>query len=242
MSPKEATFLGSSSASLPLRPCGQAPPSFGRLHRGRGADPALTATPNVIRDSSGEVVDAVSEFGLAGDMPALTCTMSVCAGATARAHRPALRQDFEAVLVTSAWESDIPKREVNGLISGFAWRRIRRGLPLAIRKTDDGEWPVGAVWWRVRDLAPEYRGLSHNAGRQSAGRKREVRRKLDDPGIDRSSMGVLLWCPRRVFAIETGQIGGLYLLRHGVAETLIAEGFGNVRGVHSVGSIGDDTL
>ncbi|MYA87062.1 MAG: hypothetical protein F4X97_01160 [Boseongicola sp. SB0662_bin_57] len=49
-------------------------------------------------------------------------------------------------------------------------------------------------------------------------------------------------CRRRAFAIETGQIEGLYLLRHGVAKTLITEGFENVRGVDSVGSIGDDTL
>lgn len=46
----------------------------------------------------------------------------------------------------------------------------------------------------------------------------------------------------RAFAIETGQIEGLYLLRRGVTETLITEGFEGVRGAHSATDIDDGTL
>ena len=46
----------------------------------------------------------------------------------------------------------------------------------------------------------------------------------------------------RAFAIETGQIEGLYLLRRGVTENLIAEGFEGVRGAHSAIGIDDETL
>ena len=47
---------------------------------------------------------------------------------------------------------------------------------------------------------------------------------------------------KRSFAIETGQTEGLYFLRRGVNETLIAEGFEGVRGAHSAVAIGDETL
>jgi len=47
---------------------------------------------------------------------------------------------------------------------------------------------------------------------------------------------------KRAFAIETGQVENLYLLRRGVTETLIAEGFQGVRGVQSAIEIDDRTL
>ncbi|MCY3996776.1 MAG: Fic family protein [Rhodobacter sp.] len=102
--------------------------------------------------------------------------------------------------------------------------------------------PVSTVWRPVRDLAPEHHGLTHDAARQAAARWREVRRKLENPDIDRSSMDVWLRSQRRAFAIETGQIEGLYLLRRGVTETLIAEGFENVRAAHAVGNVDDRTI
>ncbi len=42
--------------------------------------------------------------------------------------------------------------------------------------------------------------------------------------------------------MQSGQIEGLFLLRRGVTEMLIAEGFESVRGAHSALKIGDDTL
>ena len=101
---------------------------------------------------------------------------------------------------------------------------------------------IGAIWRPVRDLAPEHRGLAHAPARQTAARWQEMRQKLEDPGIDRSSMDVWLRAQNRAFAIETGQIEGLYLLRRGVTETLMAEGFHSVRGAHSVIDIDDRTI
>ena len=46
----------------------------------------------------------------------------------------------------------------------------------------------------------------------------------------------------RAFAIETGQIEGLYTLREGVTEQLIAEGFVGVVGSHTVENVEDVTI
>ena len=46
----------------------------------------------------------------------------------------------------------------------------------------------------------------------------------------------------RAFAIETGQIEGLYTMRHGVTEQLVAEGFAGVAGGHTHEAIGDETV
>lgn len=97
--------------------------------------------------------------------------------------------------------------------------------------------PIGARWRPVRDLDPGLRGLRHNGAREAA-----VRGKLEDPSVDRSAMDIWLREQRRAFAIETGQIEGLYLLLRGVTENLIAEGFEGVRGTHSVTGISDGTL
>lgn len=102
--------------------------------------------------------------------------------------------------------------------------------------------PVGAIWRQVKDLDPALHGLSHEGARKAAVRWAGVRRKLEDPAVDRSSMDIWIREQKRSFAIETGQIEGLYLLRRGVTETLIAEGFEGVRGAHSALEIGDETL
>ena len=46
----------------------------------------------------------------------------------------------------------------------------------------------------------------------------------------------------RAFAIETGQIEGLYTLRRGIYEQLVAEGFAGVVGAHTYESLADDTI
>jgi len=46
----------------------------------------------------------------------------------------------------------------------------------------------------------------------------------------------------RAFALETGQIEGLYTLRRGVTEQLIAEGFAGAVGAHTLEGIEDRTL
>ena len=106
----------------------------------------------------------------------------------------------------------------------------------------EGAKPAGAVWRPARDLHPSLSGFSHPGARRAAARWREIRGALENPEIDRSSMDLWLLSQRRAFAIETGQIEGLYLLRRGVTETLIAEGFEGARGAHSATSVDDDTL
>ena len=102
--------------------------------------------------------------------------------------------------------------------------------------------PIGAVWRRVRDLDPALHGLVHEGAREAAARWVSARRRLKDPAIDRRAMDIWIREQNRAFAIETGQIEGLYLLRWGAAETLITEGFEGVRGAHSATDIDDGTL
>ena len=47
---------------------------------------------------------------------------------------------------------------------------------------------------------------------------------------------------RREFAIETGQIEGLYTLRRGITEQLITEGLEGVRSIHTVEGVDDATI
>ena len=46
----------------------------------------------------------------------------------------------------------------------------------------------------------------------------------------------------RAFAVETGQIEGLYTLRRGVTEQLVAEGFAGVVGAHTVEGLEDEAI
>ena len=101
---------------------------------------------------------------------------------------------------------------------------------------------VGSAWRRVRDLTQENHGLKHGGARSAAARCRSARKRLENPAIDCSAMDIWLREQKQAFAIETGQIEGLYLLRRGVTKTLIAEGFEGVRGTHSTTDIADGTL
>ena len=62
-----------------------------------------------------------------------------------------------------------------------------------------------------------------------------------DPAKERFMQG---WLRERVraFAIETGQIEGLYTLRRGVTEQLIAEGFAGAVGAHTYEALEDETI
>ena len=91
--------------------------------------------------------------------------------------------------------------------------------------------PAGAASW----------GSAHY--RERAARWHEVRGRLQDPAIDPTLLDIWLRERNRAFAIETGQIEGLYTLRRGVTEQLIAEGFEGVRAVHAVEpGLADETL
>ena len=75
-------------------------------------------------------------------------------------------------------------------------------------------------------------GSSHYRERDR--RWQEARARLQDPGVDRTLLDIWLRERARAFAIETGQIEGLYTLRRGVTGQLIAEGFGGVRAAHAL--------
>ena len=105
-----------------------------------------------------------------------------------------------------------------------------------------GPKPAGAIWRPCRDLSVGQFGLMHESARLEARRWKEARARLEDRIIGREAMDIWLTEQKRDFAIETGQIEGLYNLRRGVAETLITEGFERVRGAHSATAITDETL
>ncbi len=106
----------------------------------------------------------------------------------------------------------------------------------------ENQQPIDSVWRPVRDLPGECRGWTHAGAREASRRWADARRKLEDPDIDRSLMDVWLKEQKRAFAIETGQIEGLYRLPTGITEALITEGFESVRGAHSLSAIDDGTL
>ena len=103
-----------------------------------------------------------------------------------------------------------------------------------------GPKPYAASWRRVSDLPQEADGWSLASYRELVGEWREVRRTLEDRKVNRYLMDIWLRERSRAFAIETGQIEGLYLLRRGVTEQLITEGFEGVRVAHSVAPELDD--
>ena len=106
-----------------------------------------------------------------------------------------------------------------------------------------GPKPYGARWRRVADLPPEAEDWGIPAYREVVERWRDARRELEDRKVSRYLLDIWLRERNRAFAVETGQIEGLYLLRRGITEQLITEGFESVRGAHSVtGGLNDRTL
>ncbi len=92
------------------------------------------------------------------------------------------------------------------------------------------EMPAGAEGWALPGQAEQ---------EATWARCRESLR--GDPAKERFMQG---WLRERVraFAIETGQIEGLYTLRRGVTEQLVAEGFAGVVGAHTFESVEDETI
>ena len=90
--------------------------------------------------------------------------------------------------------------------------------------------PEGAHAWRV----PGYRELAEEWA--------SIRAALKDRDEPRAFLDRWLEERGRAFAIETGQIEGLYTLRRGVTEQLIAEGLGGVVGAHTVENVEDETI
>ena len=70
----------------------------------------------------------------------------------------------------------------------------------------------------------------------------ECRQALKADAARESYLAVWLRERTRAFVIETGQIEGLYTLRRGVTEQLVAEGFAGVLGSHTLEGMEDETV
>ena len=90
--------------------------------------------------------------------------------------------------------------------------------------------PAGAHEWRV----PGYAELSEEWA--------SIRASLKDHDEPRAFIDGWLEERGREFAIETGQIEGLYTLKRGITEQLIAEGLAGVVGAHTLENVEDRTI
>ena len=90
--------------------------------------------------------------------------------------------------------------------------------------------PDGAEAWAF----PGYREMTR--------RWLDAKARLKQDGPEGEFMREWLAERARAFAIETGQIEGLYTLKRGVTEQLIAEGFAGVVASHTVESVADRTI
>ena len=106
---------------------------------------------------------------------------------------------------------------MNGQYKPHIWQPMS-GMPDSAETWGSGEYAALADKWY--ELREEMRG--------------------DEPG--QRFMDDWLRERARAFSIETGQIEGLYTLRHGITEQLIAEGFAGVVGAHSHEGIQTITL
>ena len=94
--------------------------------------------------------------------------------------------------------------------------------------------PPEAVWRPIEDLPTDAASWGSSHYRERVRRWRDARARLRDPAVDRTLLDIWLRERARAFAIETGQIEGLYTLRRGVTEQLITEGFAGVRAAHAL--------
>ena len=90
--------------------------------------------------------------------------------------------------------------------------------------------PEGAEDWRL----PGYDEFAQEWA--------SIRAALKDRDEPRAFLDKWLEERGRSFAIETGQIEGLYTLKHGVTEQLIAEGLAGAVGAHTVEGLRDRTI
>ena len=90
--------------------------------------------------------------------------------------------------------------------------------------------PEGAQDWRE----PRYEELAKEWI--------SIRATLKDRDEPRAFLDKWLEERGRAFAIATGQIEGLYTLKHGITEQLIAEGLSGVVGAHTVENLEDRTI
>lgn len=96
------------------------------------------------------------------------------------------------------------------------------------------------AWQPIEDLPAEAVDWGYRPYHLERDRWFGNRTRLRNPAINKPVMDTWLRERQRRFAIENGQIEGLYLLRRGITEQLVAEGLELARGMHSVGPELDD--
>ncbi len=106
----------------------------------------------------------------------------------------------------------------------------------ALNKPEEAIWtpltglPEGAAQWRddnYETLVEQWRAHV---------------REITDKKKDKTIVNIWLRERRRAFAIETGQIEGLYTLKRGVTEQLITEGLKTVVSSHTLENVDDKTI
>ncbi len=99
--------------------------------------------------------------------------------------------------------------------------------------------PEHSRWKPLSGLPPGAERWGRPGYAQVAQRWQELRQALTRPGTDRLALDIFLRERRREFAIETGQIEGLYTLKRGITEQLITEGLEGVRSIHTLEGVDD---
>ncbi len=90
-------------------------------------------------------------------------------------------------------------------------------------------------------MPPEARSWARTGSRDNESEWALIQTKLKS-GPQRRFIDAWLQERGRLFAVETGQIEGLYTLRRGITEQIIVEGLASVAGSHTLENIDDDTI
>ena len=102
--------------------------------------------------------------------------------------------------------------------------------------------PSETIWTPLTGLPPGAETWESPVYDNLVTQWRQLYQELTDKAVDKTFLTIWLTERRRAFAIETGQIEGLYTLKRGVTEQLITEGLGNVVSSHTLEDIDDETI
>ena len=102
--------------------------------------------------------------------------------------------------------------------------------------------PPETVWKPLTGMPPKAGTWGSARYVELAEQWRAARSALTEKGVERSILDTWLSCRRREFAIETGEIEGLYTLKRGITEQLIAEGLEGVTSAHTLENVEDATI
>ena len=102
--------------------------------------------------------------------------------------------------------------------------------------------PPETVWKPLTGMPPKAETWGSARYVELAEQWRAACGELAAKGVERSILDTWLACRRREFAIETGEIEGLYTLKRGITGQLIAEGLEGVTSSHTLENVEDATI